>query len=214
MKQQDDKKNASIWRLLQKKEELSDQQLEQFQQYAGMLAEWNKKMNLTAITDLPGIVSYHFRDSLHLDRFVQMDTIKTIADVGTGAGFPGIPLKIKYPHLSLVLIEVNQKKIGFLEAVIRALGLNGIEVCSLDWRTFLRRTDYEIDLFCVRASLHTDELMRMFKPSCPYKNAQLVYWASMNWEIGKREVPFELKREIYNISHKQRQYVFFGLKPA
>ena len=80
----------------------------------------------------------------------------------------------------------------------------------MDWRTFLRKTDEPIELFVSRASLHTDELMRMFKPSCPYNNRQLVYWASVEWQITKQEEPF-FEREIeYMVKTKKRRLIFFA----
>ena len=71
---------------------------------------------------------------------VDLNKVKVIVDVGSGAGFPGIPLKILFPHLGIILIEVNKKKQRFLQTVIRILELKDIEVCGLDWRTFLRKT--------------------------------------------------------------------------
>ncbi len=206
------KKLAQVWNTLIKHDNLSPQQTEQFERYVDLLLEWNKKINLTSITNKVSIVNDHFKDSLQIDRFVDMKALTSIADVGTGGGFPGVPLKIKYPHLNVVLIEVNNKKITFLQHIIQELGLDGIEVCSLDWRTFLRKTDYDIDLFCVRASLHTDEMIRMFKPGCPYKSSQLVYWASAQWKLGKKEATFFVKEEDYQIDSKQRRLIFFGLK--
>ncbi len=120
------------------------------------MLEWNEKTNITRITSLADILEYHYRDALHLDRFIDMQQIKTICDIGTGGGIPGIPLKIKYPHLHVVLIEVNGKKIAFLRDLIETLGLKNVEIVDLDWRTFLRQTNMPIDLFVARASLPVD----------------------------------------------------------
>jgi 16S rRNA G527 N7-methylase RsmG len=133
-----------------------------------------------------------------------------LADVGTGAGFPGLALKIMYPQLPVLLIEVVQKKIEFLQAVIAACGLEGVEISGLDWRNFLRYPDYEIDLFVSRAALPTDELIRLFRPSCSYKNAQLVYWASKNWQPGSKEETALMTQEFaYTVGGKSRKLVFF-----
>ena len=134
------KKLAQAWNTLIKQEKLSDKQVQQFQRYVDLLLEWNQKVNLTAITNKVAIVHDHFRDSLQIGRFIDIKTLTAIADVGTGGGFPGIPLKIKYPHLRVILIEVNRKKIMFLEHLIEELGLKEIELYTLDWRTFLRKT--------------------------------------------------------------------------
>lgn len=192
-------------------EGLSRVQGEQFQRYALILQDWSKKINLTTISSESGIIAYHFQDSLQLGQAVDLSSINTIADVGTGAGFPGIALKIANPHIFVMLIEVNNKKVAFLEHVIKELGLTGIEVCPLDWRTFLRKTEYVIDLFCARASLHPDELVRMFKPSSPYKDSLLAYWAAADWKPEKKEEPFFYAYRDYQIKRKKRKIAIFAL---
>ena len=177
-----------------------------------MLEAWNKKINLTRITGLNNVIPYHFCDSLHVDGSIDFSTISGIADVGAGAGFPGLPLKIKYPHIFSVLIEVNHKKIQFLQAVIDELNLTNIEVYPYDWRTFLRTTDYPLDFVCARASLHMDELLRMFKPASSYKTAQLVYWASDAWQAGEHEKRYLIRSESYEVGNRKRKYAFFKVK--
>ena len=173
------------------------------------MQEWNKKINLTTITDPIAIIKEHFQDSLMISHFIDFLPIMMICDVGTGAGFPGIPLKICYPHLAVVLIEVSKKKILFLEKLIDVLRLENVLLGSLDWRTFLRKTNYSIDLFLARASLSVEELIRMFKPACHYRNAQLVYWASRTWVIPAVAQSFIQKEEWYKINNKKRRYIFF-----
>jgi 16S rRNA (guanine527-N7)-methyltransferase len=140
-----------------------------------------------------------------------MQEINAIADVGSGGGFPGLPLKIKFPHLSVVLIEVNHKKVEFLETIVRKLKLDNVTISDLDWRTFLRTTSFPIDLFVSRASLHTDELVRLFKPGCIYNSSRLVYWASQEWEAGKKEIPYVKSEYSYTLGMKKRKYVLLGL---
>jgi 16S rRNA (guanine527-N7)-methyltransferase len=202
--------SEKIWQQFQEKEGLTDQQVELFERYGMMLRIWNKKINLTTIDDMPGIIAYHFKDSLALSKAVNIDAIHTIADVGTGAGFPGLALKIKYPHLRVLLIEVVQKKINFLQAVIDELGLENVEIFALDWRTFLRTTNYPVDIFCARASLQLSELFRMFKPSSPYLNADLVYWASKNWEVAPGEEKYLKEVISYHVGKKERQLAVFS----
>src|SRR5439155_6199014 len=96
---------------------LTHDQTAQLQRYMELLIEWNKKFNLTAITHPDAIIQYHFDDSLALAQHINFSTVQTTADIGTGAGFPGLPLKILYPHLQMILIEVNNKKRSFLEHV-------------------------------------------------------------------------------------------------
>jgi len=204
-----DTKVEKTWRSFTDKEQLTNEQMEQFKQYASLLLEWNEKFNLTSILSLSDVVAYHFRDSLALGRFIDLTSTKILCDIGTGGGFPGIPLKIKYPSLKIILMEVSKKKIEFLEHIIDVLELKDIEICPFDWRTFLRTTEANIDYFLSRATLKTDELVRMFKPGCTYKNDQLVYWAASSWELGKKDEPFFDKEEDYKINYKKRRLIFF-----
>lgn len=105
--------------------ELSDLQLNQFYKYMNILIEWNKVMNLTGITDPKEIIVKHFIDSLTvLDKIDENDSV---IDVGTGAGFPGIPIKIALPKTKVVLLDSLNKRIKFLNEVIEKLQLNNIE---------------------------------------------------------------------------------------
>ncbi len=203
---------AALWADFKQKYALSDKQLEAFQTYAQLLIEWNQKINLTAIETIPGIIDHHFHDSLHITQVKDFAQVSSIADVGTGAGFPAIPLKIMYPHISMVLIEVLEKRRIFLQEVIDQLDLQNMELCELDWRTFLRKTDYTIDVFIARASLAPEQLINMFKPDCHYKSAQLIYWASYDWQPQPKEEKLIVKDIEYKLDTKKRRYIFFQLK--
>lgn len=103
---------------------LTENQYEQFQKYFELLAEWNEKMNLTAITDESGVALKHFADSLSLLKFVDIPQNSSLADVGTGAGFPGVVLKIARPDIKLTLIDSLNKRLVFLNEVCSQLGID------------------------------------------------------------------------------------------
>lgn len=105
---------------------LTDQQLEQFRIYYEMLIDWNKVMNLTAITEYSEVIDKHFMDSILLGRVFDLNSVNAMIDVGTGAGFPGIPLKIVYPHLQVTLLDSLNKRVNFLNEVIEKLGISEI----------------------------------------------------------------------------------------
>lgn len=102
---------------------LTENQYEQFQKYFELLAEWNEKMNLTAIKDESGVALKHFADSLSLLNFVDIPQNSSLADVGTGAGFPGVVLKIARPDIKLTLIDSLNKRLVFLGEVCAQLGI-------------------------------------------------------------------------------------------
>lgn len=105
---------------------LNDQQKQQFQTYYKMLVEWNEKMNLTSITDESEVYLKHFYDSITAAFYVDMTKELSICDVGAGAGFPSIPLKIVFPQLKVTIVDSLNKRIQFLNHLADALGLQGV----------------------------------------------------------------------------------------
>ena len=105
----------------------NDEQIEQFRSYYELLTEWNKKINLTAITGYEDVVRKHFIDSILICSLLDLNKDIRIIDVGTGAGFPGIPIKILNPDCRIVLLDSLNKRVRFLETVVDELGLDNVE---------------------------------------------------------------------------------------
>lgn len=108
--------------------EITPEQAQQFDIYAAELAEWNTRINLTAITEPDEVRVRHFLDSLAISRVIGFDPGDRIIDIGTGAGFPGMVLAIVFPHIEVTLMEATQKKLGFLEHVAQRLGLKNVHM--------------------------------------------------------------------------------------
>lgn len=122
---------------------LEDSKISLFEKYRNLLLEWNEKFNLTAIKDLDEIEEKHFIDSLYLDKFVSLEN-KTLLDVGSGAGFPGIPLAIAHPNLKVFLLESNGKKVSFLKEAVKQLDLKNVEVIQSRAEEFLDKERFDI----------------------------------------------------------------------
>ena len=104
----------------------TDSQLSSFETYFDMLIDWNDKINLTAITEKDDVYIKHFLDSVSITKACDMTRVSSIIDVGTGAGFPGIPIKIMFPDIKVTLLDSLQKRLNFLDAVIDELSLKDI----------------------------------------------------------------------------------------
>ena len=108
---------------------IDDTKMEQYNRYLSMLQEWNEKVNLTAITEEKEVYLKHFYDSITLARFVDFDKKKlTLCDVGSGAGFPSIPLKILFPEIEITIVDSLKKRINFLQLLVDDLGLDNVHL--------------------------------------------------------------------------------------
>lgn len=131
--------------------EINDIQLEQLNKYYELLIEWNKVMNLTGIVEEQEVYLKHFYDSLTIYKLINLNNIKNLCDVGTGAGFPGIVLKILFPKLKITLIDSLQKRINFLNEVIKNLDLKDIEAIHFRIEEYAITNRDKFDVVTARA---------------------------------------------------------------
>lgn len=144
-----------------KKIELDDHQLWQFETYMHLLQEWNQKMNLTAITEEDQVWEKHFYDSLL--PFSEME-FTSLCDVGSGAGFPGIPVKIVHPDVEMTLLEPIQKRCRFLNTVIETLELKNVHVLSERAEDHAKKNREKYDVVTARAVANLPVLMELCVP--------------------------------------------------
>ncbi len=144
---------------------ISEQQMQRFELYADTLVEWNQKMNLTAITDPQGIAVKHFLDSAALLQHVEVTEGSSIIDVGTGAGFPSVPIKLLRPDLRITLLDSLRKRIGFLDALCAKLDVQAYTLHAraeeAGKKTALRE---QFDVATARAVAHLRELSEYCLP--------------------------------------------------
>ncbi len=145
---------------------LSDRQKEQFDRYYELMIEKNRVMNLTGITDYDEVCLKHFTDSLTIVRIKNMDQVNSLIDIGTGAGFPGIPIKIVFPHIEVVLLDSLNKRLKFLDEVIEQLSLEKITTLHGRAEDYAKKKEYreQFDLSVSRAVANLSTLSEYCLP--------------------------------------------------
>lgn len=175
--------------------QLDDLQIQQFMIYYELLVEWNKIMNLTGITEFEEVIIKHFLDSLAVVKVCDMAQIKRVIDIGTGAGFPGIPLKIAFPHLNLVLLDSLKKRINFLDAVINELNLDNITAIHGRAEDYANQKEYReyFDLSVSRAVANLSSLSEYCLPFV------LLGGKFISYKSGKIEEELKTSQKAINI---------------
>lgn len=140
---------------------LSDEQIEQFEKYMHLLLEWNEKMNLTAITQEEEVWEKHFYDSII--PFSKLD-FSNMCDIGSGAGFPGIPVKIAFPNVQMTLVEPLQKRCRFLNEVKESLGLENLEILNVRAEDLAKTKRECFDVVSARAVAKLSILLELCVP--------------------------------------------------
>ncbi|MGD9187055.1 MAG: 16S rRNA (guanine(527)-N(7))-methyltransferase RsmG [Desulfobacteraceae bacterium] len=199
--------------------DMDHHQASQFGRYAQILQQWNRKINLTSITDPMEVAVKHFLDSLAPSACIPQQG--TILDIGTGGGFPGIPLKIMRPDQPMVLIDGIRKKINFVKQVLRELHLDHIEAFQLRAEELIRDqtiTD-QYDIIVCRALADVDELFKLAAPLLKPNGRLVVYQGSRataskpnSGAMVYRGTRFDCSKTTYSLpftGHQRAIAVFF-----
>ena len=170
----------------------SVEQIEQFYKYMNLLIEWNEKMNLTAITEPKEIILKHFIDSLTILKYI--DDNSKLVDVGTGAGFPGVPLSIMNPTLKITLVDSLNKRLIFLQEVVKELNLKNIEIVHARAEEFGQNKNYreKFDIAVSRAVANLSVLAEYLLPAVKI-GGQVICMKGSQVEEELNDAKFALK---------------------
>ena len=162
---------------------LTEEQLQKLEIYSQILIEENKKYNLTAITEKDAIYLKHFYDSLTISKIIDLSN-QHLCDIGTGAGFPGIVLKIAYPCLKVALVEATEKKCIFLKKIINKLDLKDIEVINERAEIYSKRQREKYDIVTSRAVAPLKHLLEYSIPLVKINGYYIAMKSDISKEIG------------------------------
>ncbi len=182
---------------------LTKKQEAQFFLYYEMLAQKNSVMNLTTITDVGEVVTKHFLDSLLVIKSLNMDKEDSVIDVGTGAGFPGIPIKVMFPHIKLVLVDSVSKKLDFIKEAANQMGLSNVTTVHARAEDLAKSKDFR-EKFDVCVSRAVADLSVLAEYCIPFVKVQgkfvayKTYCADIETEDAKKSIA-EMGGEIQKI---------------
>lgn len=141
--------------------EITDKQYEQLIMYYNLLIEWNNKINLTSITEKKSVFIKHFYDSLSINKIIDLKKIETLCDIGTGAGFPGVVIKIVFPNIHVTLVDSLTKRIKFLEDVKEKLNLENLDIINSRAEIYAKETREKFDVVTSRAVAKLNVLLEL-----------------------------------------------------
>ena len=162
---------------------INDKQLIQLNKYYELLKEWNEKINLTSIIEKDQVYLKHFYDSLTLSKVYDFNKNIKICDIGTGAGFPGIVLKIMFPNLKIVLVDALMKRINFLNLVIEELKLENIIAIHERMEDYAYKHEEEFDIITARAVSNLPTLLEISAKSLKQKGKMLFLKGDIKEEL-------------------------------
>ena len=183
--------------------EINEEQINKLEKYYALLIEWNNKINLTRIINKEEVYLKHFYDSLTLykvNELINFNNEISLCDVGTGAGFPGIVLKIIFPNIKITLIDSLQKRINFLNEVIKELNLNDIETIHARAEDYAKTHREEFDIVTSRAVANLKILSELCLPMVKVSKYFIPMKANVEEEINdSKEILSKLKSNIIKI---------------
>ena len=163
--------------------ELTSQQLEKLNQFYKLLISWNQKMNLTRITEKEDVYLKHFYDSLTLSKVIDLNQDLTLCDVGSGAGFPGIVLKICFPNLKITLLDSLQKRVNYLNEIIKEFDLKNIEAIHTRAEDYAKQNREKFDIVTARAVANLKILSELCIPMVKVNGLFIAMKANVEEEI-------------------------------
>ena len=163
--------------------ELTSQQLEKLNQFYELLISWNQKMNLTRIIEKEDVYLKHFYDSLTLSKVIDLNQDLTLCDVGSGAGFPGIVLKICFPNLKITLLDSLQKRVNYLNEIIKELDLKNIEAIHTRAEDYAKQNREKFDIVTARAVANLKILSELCIPMVKVNGLFIAMKANIEEEI-------------------------------
>ena len=163
--------------------EVTQSKLEQLEKYYEMLIEYNKIMNLTGIIDKEEVYLKHFYDSLTIVKIIDLDKEESLCDIGTGAGFPGVVLKIFYPNLKITLVDSLDKRINFLNEVIKELKLKEIETVHARMEEYAKINREKFDVVTARAVAQMHFLLEIAIPMLKCKKNFVAMKGNLDNEV-------------------------------
>lgn len=180
---------------------ITDKQLEQLNKYYKALVEWNKKINLTSITEEKDVYLKHFYDSLTLFKEYDLTKDVSLCDVGTGAGFPGIVLKIVFPNLKITLVDSLQKRLKFLDYVIKLLDLKDVELVHERMEDYSKQNEEKFDIITSRAVAKTKILVEISFKALKISGHLILMKSSFEEELSDaKKIIKDIGGEVINVN--------------